>query len=140
MHHFTPVRALVGGVLLGIATCWLWLGTGRIAGISAILGDVFSRRVADRGWRALFLAGLLAGGLVLGTVWPSAFGASPRPLAVIAIAGLLVGFGARMGGGCTSGHGICGLSRLSLRSLVATVAFIAAGMLTVLATRGMGTP
>jgi uncharacterized membrane protein YedE/YeeE len=131
MHHFTPWRALGGGVLLGVAASLLWLSTGRVAGVSGILADLFSGRSDERRWRALFLAGLVAGGLVLRILAPSAFAAAERGLPLVAIAGLLVGFGARLGGGCTSGHGICGLSRLSLRSLIAVGVFMATGLLTV---------
>jgi uncharacterized membrane protein YedE/YeeE len=132
MHHFTPWRALGGGVLLGVAASLLWLSTGRAAGVSGILAGLFSPRSDERRWRALFLAGLVAGGLVLRIMLaPSAFAAAERGLPLVATAGLLVGFGARLGGGCTSGHGICGLGRLSLRSLIAVGVFMASGFLTV---------
>jgi uncharacterized membrane protein YedE/YeeE len=138
MHDFTPWRALAGGALIGIAASVLWLGAGRVAGVSGIVEGLFSRRGDDRVWRLLFLVGLGAGGLILAVLSPSVFGGSTRSLPLLAGAGLLVGFGSRLGGGCTSGHGICGLSRLSRRSLAATVTFIATGMLTVLVSRALG--
>jgi uncharacterized membrane protein YedE/YeeE len=139
MHDFTPFRSLAGGLLIGIAASVLYAGTGRTAGISGIVGGLFSRGDGSRAWRVQFIAGLFAGGLLLVLFTPSVFGAGAgRPLAVVALAGLLVGFGARLGGGCTSGHGVCGLSRLSARSLIATVTFIAAGMLTVWLARHFG--
>src|SRR4051794_27144359 len=131
MHHFTPWRALGGGVLLGVAASLLWLSTGRVAGVSGIVAGLFAPRSDERRWRALFLAGLVAGGVVLRVLAPSAFAAAERGLPLVATAGLLVGLGARLGGGCTSGHGICGLSRLSLRSLIAVGVFMASGFLTV---------
>jgi uncharacterized protein len=138
MHDFTPLRALAGGVLLGVAASALWLSAGRIAGVSSILGGLFSERGEERAWRAWFLAGLAGGGLVLELVAPSVLGTTGRGVSLTLLAGLLVGFGARLGGGCTSGHGICGLSRLSRRSLVATATFMGAGMITVLASRFLG--
>jgi uncharacterized membrane protein YedE/YeeE len=138
MHDFTPIRSLLGGVLIGVAASLLFLGTGRVAGISGIIGGLLSRAHGSRAWRAWFLGGLLAGGLVLVAVQPSVFGTTTGSLPVIGAAGLLVGFGARWGGGCTSGHGVCGLSRLSARALVATLTFIAAGVLTVFVVRLLG--
>jgi uncharacterized protein len=138
MHHFTPLRALIGGALLGVSVSALWLGSGRVAGVSGIVGGLLRRQSGDSAWRLLFLAGLAVGGLLLRLMSPSVFGVPDRSLPVIAAAGLLVGFGARLGGGCTSGHGICGLSRLSLRSLIATATFIAAGIATVVGSRVLG--
>ena len=138
MHDFTPWRSLAGGILIGIAASALYAGTGRTAGISGILGGLFAREEGSRAWRVRFIAGMFAGGVVLLLLAPAAFGATGRSLAVVGAAGLLVGFGAQLGGGCTSGHGVCGLSRLSLRSLVGTVTFIAAGMLTVWLARHFG--
>ena len=131
--HFTPGSALTGGLILGIGASLLLLYSGKIAGISGILAYVikpshlFSQ---DAAWRALFLIGLISAGTIyplMATLAPASIAAS-KPTLVMA--GLLVGFGSRMGSGCTSGHGICGLSRLSLRSLVATVSFMAAGFVT----------
>lgn len=132
MELFTPLPALAGGVLIGVAALLLLLGAGRIAGISGILSGVMLRPWSERGWRLLFVAGLIAGGW-LGFTWLDL----PAPqlnLAdwpVLAIAGFLVGVGARLGNGCTSGHGICGIGRLSVRSIVATLVFMTTGALTV---------
>jgi uncharacterized membrane protein YedE/YeeE len=126
MHNFTPISALAGGALIGLAAVWLLATNGRIAGASSILHGLFGD--GDRAWRAAFLIGLV----LAGVAWYSAGMPLPRrqgfPLGWVAAAGVLVGFGTRLGGGCTSGHGICGLSRLSARSLVAVVVFMAMGM------------
>ena len=124
------ITPLVGGLLLGISAIWLLLSVGRVTGISGILwGSIWG---PDRNLRALFLAGLLLGGavthMVIGQSIPSPSGA---PLWLLAISGMLVGIGTRMGGGCTSGHGVCGLGRRSPRSLVATLTFMAFGVITV---------
>jgi uncharacterized membrane protein YedE/YeeE len=133
MQDFTPVSALAGGALIGLASVWLLAANGRIAGVSSILHGLFSPPGAPDGlhdaqWRAWFLSGLLLAGLA----WQAAGQPVPLregfPLGWVAAAGLLVGFGTRMGGGCTSGHGVCGLGRLSARSLVAVLVFMAAGM------------
>lgn len=141
MHNFTPLSGLIGGALIGLAAAMLMLLTGRIAGISGIFGGLLSPATSDRGWRLAFIAGLIAApltaALATGTPLPSP--TMPASLIVIVIAGLLVGFGSRMGGGCTSGHGVCGVARLSARSLVATAIFMAAAILTVAVVRhGMG--
>ncbi|MBM1142590.1 YeeE/YedE family protein [Alcanivorax sp. MM125-6] len=134
---FTPWTALAGGLLIGVAASALWLLAGRIAGISGILGGVLAPVSGDLGWRLAFLAGLLV------SPWLYTLAAGPAPLEVKAstpvliIAGLLVGYGTRLGSGCTSGHGVCGLSRLSPRSLVATLVFMGAGFITVYVTRHM---
>ncbi len=129
---FTPASALAGGALIGLSASLLLVFNGRIAGISSIVGGLFAPR-DGLGWRAAFLAGLLAGGLLLAWLWPQ--GLAPRgptlPIALVAAAGLMVGFGTQLGSGCTSGHGVCGLSRLSVRSLVAVVTFMATGALAV---------
>ena len=127
MANFTPLSALAGGALIGLASVWLLAANGRIAGISGILHGLFAQPPGDRGWRAAFLAGLLLAGFA----WLAFFPAekSETGLMPVALAGLLVGFGTRLGGGCTSGHGVCGLGRLSLRSLVAVIVFMVAGML-----------
>jgi uncharacterized protein len=129
--NFTPLSALAGGVVIGLAASLLWLLGGRTAGVSGILGGVVPPLRAGWEWRALFLGGLLAGGVLLQVLAPSRLEVPPRSLPVLAIAGLLVGFGTRLAGGCTSGHGVCGLSRLSRRSLVATVVFMLVAMITV---------
>lgn len=127
---------LLGGAMIGLAAGALLLFNGRIAGISGIYGSMLQPMRGDGPWRILFVAGLLAGGLVLRLVLPAALpggsGDIPAGAGLLVVAGLLVGFGTQMGSGCTSGHGVCGMSRLSPRSLVATSVFMAAGMLTVL--------
>jgi hypothetical protein len=126
-------RALAGGMLIGVAASILLLFNGRIAGVSGVFGGLLLDRThPDRSWRALFLVGLVAGaGLfaLLGT--GAAPGASPLGWTGVAVGGLLVGFGTRLGNGCTSGHGVCGLARLSRRSFAATLSFMAFGFLTV---------
>ena len=135
--HFTPWTALTGGILLGIASAAFILLNGRVLGISGIVGGLLAPRRADIGWRLSFLLGLLLAPTALTLLAPGLIRA-PRidagALTLIA-AGLLVGFGKRYGSGCTSGHGVCGLSRLSPRSLVATLAFMAAGFATVFVIR-----
>jgi uncharacterized protein len=138
MHTFTPAGALAGGALIGLATSALLLFTGRIAGVSGVVGGLLRPTPGEWGWRAAFVAGLLLGGVCLLLFLPHAIGAPTRPHAMLAVAGLLVGFGARLGRGCTSGHGVCGISRLSARSLVATATFMAAGIVTVAAVRALG--
>jgi uncharacterized protein len=129
MEHFTPGSALIGGVLIGLAASALLFFNGRVAGVTTILAGVLRPQRGELAWRAAFVGGLVAGGVVVGLVWPGAvvFEISRSPVAIVG-AGVLVGFGTRLGGGCTSGHGVCGLSRLSVRSLVATVTFIAVGV------------
>lgn len=131
--HFTPWSALAGGILLGIASAAFILVNGRVLGISGILGGLLLPKRADSSWRVFFLLGMVLAPAALSLVAPGLVGA-PRieagSLAIVA-AGLLVGLGTRYGAGCTSGHGVCGLSRLSPRSLVATLAFMATGFATV---------
>lgn len=131
VEHFTPISAAIGGMLIGLSAALLWLADGRIAGISGIIGGLSSPRAGDIAWRIAFIAGLVAG--------PASYtaidGAIPEitisaSAAVVIAAGLLVGFGTRLGGGCTSGHGVCGLARLSPRSLAATGTFMAAAIAT----------
>jgi uncharacterized membrane protein YedE/YeeE len=125
------IYALVGGVLIGIAATLMLYWNGRVTGVSGILNGLLSRNPV--GWRWGFSLGLLAGGILIKALHPSAFVTSLRaPLWTIPLAGLLVGFGTAMGGGCTSGHGVCGISRFSVRSIVATIVFISAGILSVL--------
>ncbi|HVN85251.1 MAG TPA: YeeE/YedE family protein [Candidatus Binatia bacterium] len=124
--------ALFGGALIGGTASGLLLFNGRIAGISGIVAGLLSPQRGDVAWRLSFVLGLLAGGAVLMVGNPSAIGtAHPRSLPVLAIGGLLVGVGTRVGSGCTSGHGVCGLARRSARSLVATVTFMTTGALAV---------
>lgn len=131
LNHFTPIQSLAGGLLIGAAAGLLVLFCGRIAGISGILGGLLKRQSADKPWRFAFIAGLVLSPLVF-----QLFSALPAididaSWGRLVLAGLLVGLGARLGSGCTSGHGVCGLSRLSPRSLVATLVFMLTAMLTV---------
>jgi len=133
--HFTPWASLAGGILIGVAAGILVLATGRIAGISGIVGGLLAPRRAEIGWRLAFVAGLLAAP----ALW-LLFGKIPAPridagFGTLLAAGLLVGAGTSYGSGCTSGHGVCGISRLSPRSLAATAAFMLAGMAAVFAVR-----
>lgn len=132
MNHFTPYSAIIGGALIGLAAVMLMAFNGRIAGISGISAGTFNAARGDRLWRVAFVAGLI-GAPILYT-WIS--GTSPvivqhASLPGVAIAGLLVGLGTQLGSGCTSGHGVCGIARFSPPSLLATVTFITAGVLTV---------
>jgi uncharacterized membrane protein YedE/YeeE len=134
--NFTPISALIGGLLIGAAASILWLVLGRIAGVSGILGRALQEAGGERIWRIPFLIGLPAGAaLAVMLGWAAAPSAPPASLGLAIIGGLLVGFGTRLGSGCTSGHGICGLARLSPRSLAATLIFMAAGMASVFVLR-----
>jgi uncharacterized protein len=133
--------SLLGGVLIGVAVAMLLLFNGRIAGISGIVAGLIAPRAPDKGetrWRVLFVAGLVIGGVVARILNPGALGAITTPLPILAIAGVLVGFGTHLGGGCTSGHGVCGVSRGSLRSIVATGTFMAVAIGVVLVVRHGG--
>ncbi|CAN5907030.1 YeeE/YedE family protein [soil metagenome] len=134
-NEFTPWSALAGGVLVGIAAAMFVLLNGRIAGISGVIGGLFKPVAGEVAWRAAFVIGLVGAPLIYGL-----FAALPLPridasFGALIGAGLLVGIGTRYGSGCTSGHGVCGLARLSPRSLVATVAFMGAGIATVFVLR-----
>jgi uncharacterized protein len=140
VENFTPYSALLGGSLLGLSACLLMLSLGRVAGISGIVAGLFAAAHDDRSWRSAFVLGLIAGCFVVRLAR-----ADGEPIVITAgvpalvLAGLLVGFGTRLGNGCTSGHGVCGLARLSPRSLAATLTFMAAGALTVFVMRhGIG--
>ncbi len=133
--HFTPWTSFAGGILIGVAAAMLVLLNGRIAGISGIVGGLLTPRRADIGWRLAFVAGLFAAPLLM-----LLFGQAVAPridagFGMLVAAGLLVGIGTSYGSGCTSGHGVCGLSRLSPRSLAATAAFMLAGIATVFVAR-----
>jgi uncharacterized protein len=130
--NFTPASALAGGALIGLAAAGLWWMLGRLAGVSSILGGVFSAGWKEMSWRLAFLAGLLASGALAIWLVPGKVQFDlPAGLGQVVLAGVLVGIGTQVGGGCTSGHGICGVSRLSFRSIVATLIFMTAGMVTV---------
>jgi uncharacterized protein len=129
-NHFTPWASLTGGLLLGVASAVFILINGRILGISGILGGLLPPKVGDIGWRVAFLLGMLAAPTVFMALAPAGLASEPRIDAgfwTVIAAGLLVGIGTRYASGCTSGHGVCGLSRLSPRSLVATLSFMGAG-------------
>jgi uncharacterized membrane protein YedE/YeeE len=128
--HFTPWASLSGGILLGLAAAVFILFNGRILGISGILGGLLPPKVGDIGWRVAFLLGMLAAPTMFMALAPAGLASEPRIDAgfwTVVLAGLLVGIGTRYASGCTSGHGVCGLSRLSPRSLVATLSFMGAG-------------
>jgi uncharacterized membrane protein YedE/YeeE len=132
---FDPASAAIGGALIGLGVVLLMLLNGRVAGISGIFADVLDREHADKGWRVAFILGLIAAPLLLGVIGRS----TPQPdmpgWAIVVGGGLLVGFGTRLGGGCTSGHGVCGMARLSPRSLVATATFMLTAMVVVALSR-----
>jgi len=130
--------ALIGGVLIGLAVAMLLLLNGRVAGVSGVLGGLVNPEPGEWAWRALFVAGLVGGGLVARSFAPGAIGNWHASLPVLAVAGVLVGFGTQMAGGCTSGHGVCGVSRLSPRSIVATATFMAVGAAVVFLVRHVG--
>ena len=132
MTDFEVLMPLTGGILIGIAASMMLLFSGRIAGISGIFGGMLFQQGKERAWRLSFVVGLIAGGILLYTINAGVFeNSSGRGILAVNIAGLLVGIGTRIGGGCTSGHGVCGIGRLSVRSIVATVTFVFAGMITV---------
>jgi uncharacterized protein len=136
MNDFTPIPALIGGALIGLAASLLLLTHGKVAGISGLYGGVFRAGVTDRGVRVAFIFGLLAAGAVARLVAPDAFASSWTPVWPVAVlAGAVVGLGTQMGNGCTSGHGVCGISRLSVRSIVATCVFMGTAGVTVFVTR-----
>ena len=133
--HFTPWASLAGGLLIGVATAMFLLLNGRIAGISGILGGLFRPATGDIGWRVAFLVGLLGAPVVYGLAAPLPSVHIDADIALLVVAGLLVGVGTRYGSGCTSGHGVCGLYRLSPRSIVATASFMLAGVVSVFLVR-----
>ena len=132
MANFTPLSAAVGGVLIGLSAVLLMLLTGRIAGISGIFSGLLNWRGEDKGWRIAFIAGLILAPIIAGAIgYGMASPTLPANWVIITAAGLLVGFGTRLGGGCTSGHGICGIGRLSMRSIAATIVFMTTAVITV---------
>lgn len=138
-NEFTPWSSLAGGLLIGLSASILIAALGRIAGISGIIGALLQRpswkSVSNWGWRLAFIIGMVTAPLIWQLFAPLPAMQMPSNSALIIVAGLLVGFGTRLGSGCTSGHGVCGLSRLSLRSLAATLTFIATGAITVFVMR-----
>lgn len=138
MAEFSILPALVGGAMIGGAAALFLLVTGRIAGISGILGGVFTTDVGNLGWRLAFLAGLVLGPLAVRFIAGMDVVVTPQAsVPMLVIAGLLVGFGTQLGNGCTSGHGVCGLARGSRRSIAATATFFLTAMITVFVTRHM---
>ena len=136
MTDFTPIPALIGGAMIGLSAALLMLFTGRIAGISGILGGCLTIGANDRGWRLAFIAGLIAAPLLGALVqFPLPLPLMPKSWILIVAAGLLIGFGTRLGGGCTSGHGVCGIARLSARSIAATVIFMVSAIVVVFLAR-----
>lgn len=136
MENFTPVSALIGGGLIGLAAAVLLLFNGRIAGISGIVGDLLRPVGGDWGWRIAFVLGLIAGPLVYQLIDGRMLSVTiDAQLPILIVGGFLVGFGTNLGLGCTSGHGVCGIARLSPRSIVATAVFMLAGMITVYVVR-----
>ncbi len=136
MAEFTPVSAAIGGALIGLAATLLMLFTGRIAGISGIFAGCLGSGIDDKSWRIAFIAGVLLAPLAAGLIgYPVPLPQMPSSWGVIVVAGLLVGFGTRLSGGCTSGHGVCGVARLSARSLAATAIFMATAIVVVALSR-----
>ncbi|WP_027782816.1 MULTISPECIES: YeeE/YedE family protein [Burkholderia] len=133
--HFTPWLSLAGGVLIGLAAAGLVAFNGRIAGISGIVGDLLTAGGAERGWRVAFIAGIIAAPIAMRFVGSSLTPQVDANWPELLAAGLLVGIGTRYAGGCTSGHGVCGMSRGALRSVVATATFMVAGFVTVFVRR-----
>jgi uncharacterized membrane protein YedE/YeeE len=129
--HFTPWSALAGGILIGLAAALFILLNGRIAGISGIIGGLLPPNKGDIGWRFAFIGGLILAPVVYGIFYALPAVQIDAGTGILIVAGLLVGVGTRYGSGCTSGHGVCGISRMSPRSIAATIIFMAAGFITV---------
>jgi hypothetical protein len=136
MSHFTPLSALLGGVLIALSAVILLTLNGRIAGVSGVAAGLWFSTLGERGWRALFLLGLVLGtALQVGWRGQAPVPRMGFPTAAVVLAGLLVGYGTSLSGGCTSGHGVCGLARFSLRSLAATMTFLVVGIITTFVVR-----
>ena len=139
MENFTPLSSLLGGILIGLAATMLLLNQGRIAGISNIVGGLFEASKNERGWRLLFLAGLITGSIIYVSFGKQASEINMNPFQLddknqmlfMILGGLLVGLGSQIGSGCTSGHGVCGLGRFSMRSLTAVITFMLTASITV---------
>jgi len=139
MQSINVIPPLVGGALVGVSAGGYWLTHGRIAGVSGLCASLLDPTDRARGVKAAFLAGLVLCGALIASMTPSAFANTTSvPVAAVIVAGVVVGYGSRLGNGCTSGHGVCGMARLSKRSIVATVLFTATGFLTVAALRAVG--
>ena len=133
MHEYTRWHALIGGIMIGFASLIATVLSGRIPGISGVFGRLLIPATPDKKWRVLFLLGLIGGAALSFLLWDSAALFRPmRPLAVMGVAGLIVGFGTRLGGGCTSGHGVCGVGTGAKDSIAATLIFVVVAMVTVL--------
>jgi hypothetical protein len=133
MDHYTLWHALIGGILIGFASLLATALSGKIPGISGVFGRLLVPATPDKKWRSLFLLGLIGGAALSFLLWDSAAIFRPmRPLAVVGVAGLIVGFGTRLGGGCTSGHGVCGVGTGAKDSIAATLIFVVVAMVTVL--------
>jgi uncharacterized protein len=136
MADFTPISAAIGGALIGLSAVLLMLLNGRIAGVTGVFAGLIEPTSTDRAWRATFITGLIAGPLSAALIgFPLPLPQMPTSLVVVAAAGLLVGFGTRLSNGCTSGHGVCGIARLSPRSITATALFMAAAIVVVALSR-----
>lgn len=132
LENFTPVSAFLGGALIGLSVSLLLLLNGRMAGISGIMNGLFSSPKKEEIWRGLFLLGLVLGAVIFQLITNNSLSVrQDYPMALIIIGGFLVGVGTRMGSGCTSGHGICGIANFSMRSIIATITFMLSGMVTV---------
>ncbi len=137
MTQFTPISAVVGGAMIGLAAVMLYRLNGRIAGVSGIVHGLFTRGQSENIWRVLFVVGIIAGGLMYRFISGEPLSADfDAPLGIFALAGVIVGIGTRLGSGCTSGHGVCGIARFSIRSLVATVTFLVFGIVTATVVHG----
>jgi uncharacterized membrane protein YedE/YeeE len=131
MENFTPMASFIGGVMIGLAAISMLYFTGRIAGISGIFGGLLNTKQGDTAWRLLFIAGLMSGGVLMLLFHPQSLDIQiNKSMLAVVVAGLLVGVGARLGSGCTSGHGVCGIGRLAPRSLIASAVFMATGAVT----------
>ncbi len=132
MENFTPISALLGGALIGLSVSLLLLLNGRMAGISGIMNGLFSAPKKEEVWRGLFLLGLVLGAVIFQLITDDSLQLRQGyPILLIVLGGFLVGVGTRMGSGCTSGHGICGIANFSIRSITATITFMLSGMVTV---------
>lgn len=139
MQNFTPWSSLMGGAVIGLAATLLWLLSGRVAGISGIFGGLLRPASSEFSWRAMFVLGLIGSGALYVLVVPAGLSSElDRSALVISISGVLVGFGARLANGCTSGHGVCGLSAFRKRSLVSVLTFMATGAAVVFAVNQLG--